>query len=311
MCCASMPPLMYSSPTHRLPSLHLSNFCSVPKPRWSIASCNYPFMSSSTKCKRRGRWRSPHAKTHGDQEEEEEEDKDKCERLEVTRSELDWRSFRAKLVSSETQSQLLESSKWAHPIHEVESGCVLVATEKLDGTPSFERSVVLLIRGGGPHHHPFGVIVNRPLQRRVKDMEPSDPQLATTFADCALHYGGPLQSSMFLMTAGKKKNVSRDFGEVMPGLCYGASYSLHKAAQLVRSNVVGVHDVRFFVGYSGWELNQLKEEIESGYWYPAACSPSLIITRNNTLDLWDEILQLMGGHYAQLSRNRKPNEDNP
>ncbi|KAI9105093.1 hypothetical protein K1719_022809 [Acacia pycnantha] len=54
-------------------------------------------------------------------------------------------------------------TKWAHPIPVTETGFVLVATEKLGGIRTFERSVVLLLRSGTrhPQEGPFGVIINR------------------------------------------------------------------------------------------------------------------------------------------------------
>eukprot|EP01018_Ginkgo_biloba_P035294 Gb_19522 [translate_table: standard] len=236
-------------------------------------------------------------------------------------TDVDWRAFRARLVAAEQMQKsdhvdpgigpepsVLLGPKWAHPIHAPESGCILVATEKLDGTRSFERTVVLLLRAGSndPREGPFGVILNRPLQRCIKDMKPTNPDLATTFADCPLHFGGPLEASMFLLTSAK--NVVPDFEEVIPGLCYGARNSLHRAADLVRNGVLHPQNFRFFLGYSGWELDQLKEEIALDYWYVAACSPNLITAASaSSSGLWEEILQLMGGQYAELSR--KPKQD--
>ncbi|KAI9105059.1 hypothetical protein K1719_022775 [Acacia pycnantha] len=90
-------------------------------------------------------------------------------------------------------------TKWAHPIPIPETGCVLVATKKLDGIHIFERSVVLLLRSGTrhPQEGPFGVIINRRLHKRIKNINPTNLDLATTFSDCPLHFGGPLEASMF------------------------------------------------------------------------------------------------------------------
>ncbi|KAF2290355.1 hypothetical protein GH714_012034 [Hevea brasiliensis] len=161
--------------------------------------------------------------------------------------------------------------KWAHPISVPETGCVLVATEKLDG--------------------------------------PANNELATTFADCSLHFGGPLEASMFLLKTGEKAKLPT-FEEVIPGLCFGARNSLDEAAALVKKGVLKPQDFRFFVGYAGWQLDQLREEIESDYWYVASCSSNLICgtsSDSSSENLWEEILQLMGGHYSELSR--KPKQD--
>lgn len=239
---------------------------------------------------------------------------------------LDWRDFRANLVAR-GQVPLLDSdshtldpasrdpshqlgSKWAHPIPMAETGCVLVATEKLDGVRSFERSVVLLLRLGtrDPREGPFGVIINRPLHKKIKHMKPSNPDLANTFSDCTLHSGGPLDASMFLL---KTKDASSipGFEQVVPGLCFGARNNLDEAAALVKKGLVKPQDFRFFVGYAGWQLDQLRQEIASRYWVVAACSTYLVsgASADSSSGLWEEILQLMGGPYSELSR--KPKQD--
>ncbi|KAI8015248.1 hypothetical protein LOK49_LG05G02103 [Camellia lanceoleosa] len=168
--------------------------------------------------------------------------------------------------------------KWAHPISSPENGCVLVATEKLDGVRTFERTVVLLLRSGTrhPQEGPFGVVINRPLHKRIRHMKPTNLDLQTTFADCSLHFGGPLEASMFLMKTGGEKSQLPGFEEVVPGLCSGARNSLDEAAGLVKKGMLKPQDFKFFVGYAGWQLDQLREEIESDYWYIAACSANLI-----------------------------------
>ncbi|KAB2616872.1 hypothetical protein D8674_012741 [Pyrus ussuriensis x Pyrus communis] len=238
----------------------------------------------------------------------------------------DWREVRARLYTIE-QEENAESDaqnqggaphqskplglKWAHPISVPETGCVLVATEKLDGVRTFERTVVLLLRSGTrhPEEGPFGVVINRPLHKKIKHMKPTNPDLATTFSDCSLHFGGPLEASMFLLKSGGKSKLP-GFEEVIPGLCFGARNSLDEAAGLVKKGVLKPQDFRFFVGYAGWQLDQLAEEIESDYWYVAACSANLIFgasSESSQESLWEEILQEMGGQYSEVSR--KPKQD--
>ncbi|KAI3773674.1 hypothetical protein L1987_48204 [Smallanthus sonchifolius] len=234
----------------------------------------------------------------------------------------DWREFRAILyinqplmLNKQDEGPVQESkslgSKWAHPLTSPETGCVLVATEKLDGVQTFERSVVFLLGSGTrhPQEGPFGVIINRPLHRKIKNMKPTNLHLATTFSDCSLHFGGPLEASIFLLKTNEKKNVL-DFEEVIPDLCFGSRNSLDEASALVKTGVLKPQDFRFFVGYAGWQLDQLREEIEAGFWHVAACSSNLIFGRSQSSSsegLWEEILQLMGGSYSELSR--KPKQD--
>ena len=81
---------------------------------------------------------------------------------------------------------------------------VLIATMKLDGVRSFERTVVLLLRSGTrhPQEGPFAVVINRALHKKIKHVKPINLELATTYAECSLHFGGPLEASMFLLKTG-------------------------------------------------------------------------------------------------------------
>ncbi|XP_076933884.1 uncharacterized protein LOC143599947 [Bidens hawaiensis] len=197
-------------------------------------------------------------------------------------------------------------SKWAHPLTTPETGCILVATEKLDGVQTFERSVIFLLGSGTrqPHEGPFGVIINRPLYKKIKNTKPTNLHLSTTFSECQLHFGGPLEASIFLLKTNGKKNIY-NFEEVVPALSFGSRNNLDEASALVKTGVLKPQDFRFFVGYAGWQLDQLKEEIEAGFWHVAACSSNLVFGRTHSLSsegLWEEILELM-----ELSH--KPKQD--
>ena len=212
----------------------------------------------------------------------------------------------------EKQSSSKIGSKWAHPIPLPETGCILIATDKLDGVRTFERTVILLLRIGSkdPRDGPFGVILNRPLHKKIKHMKPTNPELATTFADCPLHFGGPLDASMFLLRANEKGSLMK-FEEVVPGICFGARNGLEEASGLVKGGAFLPRDFQFFLGYAGWQADQLRDEIESGYWIVAACSSDLIGcgTIESSLGLWEETLMLMGGQYSDLSRKSKESDD--
>ncbi|KAK4752027.1 hypothetical protein SAY87_020825 [Trapa incisa] len=161
----------------------------------------------------------------------------------------------------------------------------------------------------GAHRRARGVVINRPLHKKIKDMNPTNHDLATYFANCHLHFGGPLhkkikdmnptnydlatyfanchlhfdgplEANIFLL---KKSSVGKPlcpkcpaFEDVVPGLSFGAINSLEEAAAMVRKGQLKPQDFRFFMGYAGWQFDQLKEEIESNYWYVAACSLDLI-----------------------------------
>ncbi|CAA7051864.1 unnamed protein product [Microthlaspi erraticum] len=238
----------------------------------------------------------------------------------------DWREFRARLVAGEqaatsevdqsswsnpdivvdypsssspsSSSPITIGNKWAHKIHEPETGCLLIATEKLDGVHIFEKTVVLLLSVGPSG--PIGVILNRPSLMSIKETKSTVLDMAGTFSDKRLFFGGPLEEGLFLVSprSGGDNEVGKSgvFRQVMKGLYYGTRESVGLAAEMVKRNLVGRSELRFFDGYCGWEKEQLKAEILGGYWTVAACSSSVVELGSavQSHGLWDEVLGLIG-----------------
>lgn len=60
------------------------------------------------------------------------------------------------------------------------------------------------------------------------------------------------------------------------------------------------NSMRFFVGYSGWGVGQLKGELESDSWLTSSGHASIIMdTRSDTI--WGDTLKLMGSKFAPLA----------
>lgn len=230
----------------------------------------------------------------------------------------DWRSFRAHLYFNEQYAKSVNpmppqavkvGDKWAHPLAEPEKGCLLIATEKLDGSHIFERTVILLLSAGGGVPGPLGVILNRPSLMSIKEAESifaDDADIAGAFSGRPLFFGGPLEECFFLLgprrdAAGAGGSGSDDvvarmglFEEVMPGLHYGTRESVGCAAELAKRGVVGVRDFRFFDGFCGWEREQLRDEVRAGLWRVAACSPAVLgLASVVKSGLWEEVQGLV------------------
>ncbi|KAJ3708262.1 hypothetical protein LUZ61_011967 [Rhynchospora tenuis] len=254
----------------------------------------------------------------------------------------DWRDFRANLVAREqdilfkseeqhesdprpTENPALQkgrqlSQEWVHPIPMPENGCLLISTEAIDGEINFQRTVILLLSIGsqGPRnvHGPIGLILNRPLDQKLKDMETMNPGLKTNFGNHQLHLGGPLRSSdvsMFLIkTEAGIIGSARELGfqQVVPGVHVGDANQVEEAAALVRRGVLSPSDFKFFAGFAGWNFDQLLDEIGWGFWVVAACSSHVIgrAVTSSSDQMWQEVLEMMGGQYADLSRKARLDE---
>lgn len=219
----------------------------------------------------------------------------------------DWRSFRAQLYFKEQLPAVQTGGdRWAHPLAEPEKGCLLIATEKLDGSHIFERTVILLLSSPSSLG-PVGVILNRPSLMSIKEASGSifadDADIARAFAGRPLFFGGPLEECFFVIGpraaagGGGDDAVARTglFEEVMPGLHYGTRETVGCAAELAKRGVVGVRDFRFFDGFCGWEREQLRDEVRAGLWHVAACSAAVLELATVVKGgLWEEVQGLVG-----------------
>ncbi|KAG8085628.1 hypothetical protein GUJ93_ZPchr0010g11081 [Zizania palustris] len=204
-----------------------------------------------------------------------------------------WRDVRANLVLRE-QEVLVDPSAPAEPKTSSGEQPVHQLPQKLGSRGTFDG--------------PFGVILNRPLYTKIKDVNPSFQGQATPFGDSPLFFGGPVDMSMFLVRASDGLRLE-GFEEVVPGIRFGFRTELEKAAVLMSRGAIRTQDLRFFVGHAAWDYKQLLSEIREGYWAVASYSTELIgdALAADPSCLWTEVLQLMGGHYSELSQ--KPKQD--
>ncbi|CAI5993032.1 unnamed protein product [Closterium sp. NIES-65] len=212
---------------------------------------------------------------------------------------------------------------WAHALLAPEKGCLLVASELLHGYKFFERSVILLLSvGTSIEDGPYGIALNKPYRSRVQEVDGMDPSLSSTFGPCRVHLGGPIGWRSVLLVHGIPGLGGHT--EIAPGAFVGGGLQgLQTALRAVKTGKAAAEDFQFVVGYSGWGGEQLMREVEQGWWYVAACSSDLLLKaagragggdkiageegrggvgEGRGWDLWQEVLTLMGGDYAEVGR---------
>lgn len=234
----------------------------------------------------------------------------------------DWRAFRARLVSLEKsmtptsesddqqssnsrgndQQSQTTSNRWAHPLSNIEPGCVLIATEQLDGNAFFERSVVLMINFG-EEDAPWGVVLNKPHPHRVGKIRGMANSLSKAFEPCRAFVGGPIDHQRFILLHGVEG--LNGFREVLPGTFVGGVLGIESALAAVFAEKAKPEDFTFYFGYAGWDSQQLEKEIKLGWWHVAACSPNFVLEQKSSKgSIWEQILTLMGDKYAQLAQRK-------
>lgn len=167
---------------------------------------------------------------------------------------------------------------------------MLLVSEPFMMDPNFRRTVVLLAEHD--EKGTVGFVLNK-----VLDLQPKDAISDFPDYDHSLILGGPVQKDnlFFIHKYGKKIPGTL---EITKGLYWGGDYDVVK--ELVKSGDLHPGNIRFFVGYSGWEGGQLEKELETNSWIVSPVMLSDIFETPADL-LWKEVLRRMGKDYAVVA----------
>lgn len=153
--------------------------------------------------------------------------------------------------------------------------------------PNFSRCVIFLAAYNSDDGA-FGYILNRPLEKCVTDLLP-DQELGS-LGEVPVYLGGPVSTDKLafasLRWSDKKKSLK----------CV-----THLSVQDALHELSMGHDVRGFVGYSGWAGGQIETELKRSSWI---VSPPMrvVLTSREPAQLWGAILTEMGPVYQLMSR---------
>lgn len=163
-------------------------------------------------------------------------------------------------------------------------GRILIAEPFLHGS-YFNRAIVFLVEHN--KHGSVGFILNKPVDFQIVDFNNEFPKYKND-----LYVGGPvnIHSLYFLHTLGNQIPGSI---KIMDNLYWGGDFEHVK--KLINSGKAKSSQIRFFLGYSGWDEGQLKQELEEDSWLVADISAELVINSNE--ELWKKMVKKQGGKY--------------
>lgn len=167
------------------------------------------------------------------------------------------------------------------------AGLILISEPTLPDE-HFHRSVVYLCSHS--QEGSLGYVLNRKLQDPLS-------YFIEGLGDCTmpLYVGGPvnLDSIHFIHTKGKL--LGGDL--VKNNIYHGGDFDY--ALSLIKNNKIGEEEIKFFLGYSGWDKQQLKAEINEKSWLVAEVEP-LFLFDNENKNLWKEAILNLDSEYHNL-----------
>ena len=161
-------------------------------------------------------------------------------------------------------------------------GRVLLAEPFMED-PSFKRAAVLLC--DHDEDGSIGFIFKKPLQSNINELIEELPEF-----NSEVYYGGPVQTDTihYLHRLG---DLLEDSVEVHRGIYWGGDFE--KLKFLIGSGLVQPHQIRFFVGYTGWSEGQLDEEMTRHGWF-AAPGDDTILFDTPTEERWASAYRAQG-----------------
>jgi putative transcriptional regulator len=169
---------------------------------------------------------------------------------------------------------------------EPQQGNILIAEPFLAGS-YFNRSIIIL--ASYTEKGAVGFILNKKVDFPVEDLFVDFPDF-----DSEIHIGGPVGTDSIYFI--------HSLGDLIPGsshikenLYWGGDFDVLKLH--IKLGLVDPHQVRFFLGYSGWEAGQLEEEINENSWLVADIPQEELMAINEN-EMWVESVKAMGGKYS-------------
>jgi putative transcriptional regulator len=165
-------------------------------------------------------------------------------------------------------------------------GQLLIAEPSIIGDLSFNRSVILL--ADHDKEGSVGFIINKPLKYTIHDLI---PEINARFK---IFNGGPVEQDNLYFIHNIPDLIPNSI-EISNGIYWGGDFDCTK--ELINKGKIGRRNIRFFLGYTGWEEQQLESEMNDNSWIVAQNSYKNKIIGKSSTHFWKEQIIELGGEY--------------
>lgn len=167
-----------------------------------------------------------------------------------------------------------------------DKGLLLIAEPAIIGDVSFNRSVILLADHN--ENGSIGFILNKPLEFTLDELV---PEIDHKFD---VYNGGPVEQDNLYFIHCIPDLVPNSI-EISNGIYWGGDFE--SIVALIREGRITDKDVRFFLGYSGWDAEQLDIELQSSSWVVVQNKYESQIIEKSCHSFWKEKMIELGGEY--------------
>jgi putative transcriptional regulator len=170
-------------------------------------------------------------------------------------------------------------------------GKILISSPNLLSDMVFYKSIILIV--DETEDGLTGFIINRYSDLFItKDLDSSQN------IKIDLYYGGPVSTNHYYLL--RSDNDHFKSIKIDENLYWGND--LEFLFNQIENGLINVQDVIFLQGYSGWNSNQLDDEIENKSWIVLDNQPNMIFKLNKK-NSWNKIIESLGDKYKIWSNS--------
>jgi putative transcriptional regulator len=169
----------------------------------------------------------------------------------------------------------------------LQAGRLLLATPFLNDA-NFVRSVILICEH--EDQGSIGFVINKPSILNLGDLVKE-----LNFLKCEVFVGGPVEQNTLHFIYFGSQQLIPDSKPLADDIWWGGDFST--LVHHLKSHVLDVDQVRFFLGYSGWDQGQLEAELAEDTWVVYSEAPTSTIFESSSDQIWRLLMKGMGGEF--------------
>jgi putative transcriptional regulator len=178
-------------------------------------------------------------------------------------------------------------------------GCVLLS-DPFTQDPYFSRSAILLCRHN--KKETFGFVLTNYIEIDLHKLDENMPEIITKIS-----FGGPVEKDnlFYIHTFGKEIEGAE---KIMDTLYFGGDYEM--LFELIKADPKRINEVRFFIGYAGWDFEQLNNEMKDHSWIAVTNISEIEILSTSSDHFWKDCMTKQGSKFEMISNfPLNPNEN--
>ena len=178
-------------------------------------------------------------------------------------------------------------------------GCVLLS-DPFTQDPYFSRSAILLCRHN--KKETFGFVLTNYIEIDLHKLDENMPEIITKIS-----FGGPVEKDnlFYIHTFGKEIEGAE---KIIDTLYFGGDYEM--LFELIKADPKRINEVRFFIGYAGWDFEQLNNEMKDHSWIAVTNITEKEILSTSSDHFWKDCMTKQGSKFEMISNfPLNPNEN--